>query len=237
MEGPLTFLGWPLRFVVDGAQALGFGPAGLIILVVPLIRILLYPIAHRQAAALDRLSALKPEITRIHTDLAGDREALQRELVGAYSTARVSPFGPLLLIVPQALALVSLYFAVAPEFGGSSSDLGLPPLAEPARVSLIGFGLVALYMAGFCGTLILSARRLSGEIGLATRILAIAVAAGALVALPITSVGLALYLAATAVCSLAQAALLYREFGPGGGDHLSGDVGAPPASPISSEAR
>lgn len=211
-SGPLDLLGWPFSFLVDGAAALGLGAAAIIVFLVALIRVALFPVAHHQARSLHVLGQISPRLREIHERLADDRQALRAELTSVYAEHRVTPFGVILSIIPQAIVLVGLYLALRPEINSAAPSDLLGDLADPARSSAVGIAMIVLYMAGFSATLWLSSKRTTGEVSRLTRAMMLAVPAGALAALPITSTGLALYLGATALTSLAQAYLLYRVF-------------------------
>lgn len=212
MPSGLDILAWPFGYLVDGALTLGLGAAGAICLCVAVVRCLLFGLSAHQARSHWVLARIRPQIAELHERHLTDPQGARAQLVELYATHRISPFGPILVIIPQALVLVGLYWALRPHFGDLSGVGFLGDLNAHATATPVGVGLIVGYVAGFCASMWISARRASADMSRFTYALMAAIPAGALLAWPIMTVGMALYLFATAATTLAQAVVLWRMF-------------------------
>lgn len=210
MPSGLDIIAWPFGFLVDGALTLGVGAAVTICLCVTVVRCILFPLSQHQARSQWVLAGLRPQVAQLHERYMTDAHGVREELVALYRAHRVSPFGAIAVIVPQAIALFGLYWAVRPHFLDMAGIDALGDLNAHALDGPAGICLIVAYVVGFCTAMWISAKRTTLDVSRFTYAFMAAVPAGALLAMPIMTVGMALYLAATAVTTLAQSIVLWR---------------------------
>lgn len=210
MSALLDALAWPFGFLVDGALTLGVGAAVAICLCVAVVRCVLFPLSLHQARSHWVLAGIQPQVAELQERYRHDPDGVREELVALYSAHRVSPFGFALVLIPQALVLVGLYWALREHFQDLSGIGALGDLNEPAHSHAVGIGLVVAYSVGFCASMWISMKRTSAEVSKLILAFMAAVPVGALIAMPVMNIGMALYLCATALVGIVQAVVLWR---------------------------
>ena len=102
---PLVFL---LQFLYGYVQNYGVA----IILMTVLIKILFWPLSRKSYKSMQQMKQLQPLITKIRTDYADDKEAMNREVMQLYKTYKVNPAGGCLPILVQIPVFFGLYQAL-----------------------------------------------------------------------------------------------------------------------------
>ncbi|MDF3047679.1 MAG: rane protein insertase [Candidatus Midichloriaceae bacterium] len=120
-----------------------FGVAILILTVV--IKLLLFPLAHKGFKGMNRLKELQPKMAALKEKYGNDATAFQRALLDMYKKEKVNPMGgclPILLQIPIFFALYKVLYVTiemrqAPFFGWIK-DLSVP---DPYTITNL-FGLI-----------------------------------------------------------------------------------------------
>lgn len=120
-----------------------FGVAILILTVV--IKLLLFPLAHKGFKGMNRLKELQPKMAALKEKYGNDASAFQRALLDMYKKEKVNPMGgclPILLQIPIFFALYKVLYVTiemrqAPFFGWIK-DLSVP---DPYTITNL-FGLI-----------------------------------------------------------------------------------------------
>ncbi|HEY1064384.1 MAG TPA: YidC/Oxa1 family membrane protein insertase [Candidatus Saccharimonadales bacterium] len=84
-----------------------FGLAIIIFTVV--VRLLLYPLVKKQLHHVKAMRKMQPELKAIKKKAAGNRQKEQMMVLELYKERGISPFGPILILIPQLIILIGLY--------------------------------------------------------------------------------------------------------------------------------
>lgn len=87
-----------------------FGLAIIIFTVV--VRLLLYPLVKRQLHHVKAMRKMQPELKAIKKKAAGNRQKEQLMVLELYKEKGISPFGPILVLIPQLVILIGLYIGL-----------------------------------------------------------------------------------------------------------------------------
>lgn len=112
------------------------GSYGLAIIILTiLVRLLLYPLSHKQMVSMAQMQKIQPRLKVIQEKFANDKERLQREMMQLYKEHNVNPLAgcfPLLVQIPIMIMLFQVLMSVQV---GSDTFLGLA-LEKSVQVSL-----------------------------------------------------------------------------------------------------
>lgn len=194
LEAPLAALEHPL------------GAGGAILALTVLVRLALLPLARRQARSVWMLRALAPVVGQL-IDRFPDPAEQRARLVALYARHRISPFGPVLLLIPQGLVFLGLYHVIATtDIGGAGAFGVIPSLAAPVWAQPGAWAVLIVAAASFDAAILVSARRAGADaFGWLSRITLIFVPIGMLASAYYLPAGLAVYLAASGLFGLGQA--------------------------------
>lgn len=84
-----------------------FGLAVIIFTVV--VRLLMWPLVKKQLHHVKAMRKLQPELKAIKKKAAGNRQKEQLMVLELYKEKGISPFGPIVVLIPQFLILIGLY--------------------------------------------------------------------------------------------------------------------------------
>ena len=123
-----------LLFVLKFFESLTHNWGVAIILLTVLVKLLLYPLSHKQMASMEAMRRIQPQIQELQKKYADDREKLGMEQMKLFQENKVNPFGgclPLLVQMPVWFALYrTLYSSFElyrePLIVGWISDLTQP---------------------------------------------------------------------------------------------------------------
>jgi YidC/Oxa1 family membrane protein insertase len=106
------WLGGISRFILRALRALygvlgNYGVAILVLTVV--VRLLLFPLAHRQAKSMKKMQLHKPAMDALKEKHGDDREAYSRELMGYMRENKINPAGGCLPLLFQFPIFIALY--------------------------------------------------------------------------------------------------------------------------------
>ena len=134
IAGPLAAL---LRFIYGWVGNYGLA----IIIVTILIKIVLWPLTAKSYRSMKEMQKLQPKVAKIREKYAGDREALNREIMRLYKTFKVNPLGgclPMLLQIPFFIAFYQVLDSLL-ELRGAPFILWINDLAAPERLGSLNF--------------------------------------------------------------------------------------------------
>lgn len=197
---------WPLTAPLALLEQIGLGAGAAIVCLTSLVRLALLPLARRQARGIWLLRGLAPTVGRI-IDAFPEPEEQRRRLVALYARHRVSPFGPILLLVPQALVFLGLYHVIATRALGEQPAFGvIGRLSDPVWRQPGAWVFLVAAAVLFDLALLVGHRRLHADaIGWLTRVTLVLLPLGTLLSGYYLPAGLAVYLAASAAFALLQA--------------------------------
>lgn len=121
------------------------GSYGLaIILLTVVVRLLMYPLSHKQMVSMTQMQKIQPRLKVIQEKYANDKERLQKEMMLLYKEHNVNPLSGCLPLIVQ-LPIMILLFRVLMNYNvANTSFLGLPleksvqiALAEAVSVPLV----------------------------------------------------------------------------------------------------
>jgi YidC/Oxa1 family membrane protein insertase len=110
-----------------------------------LIRLLLFPVAQKSFKSMEKIKKLQPEMKRIQTLYANDRQRMNMELAMLYKTRGVNPLSGCLPILLQLPVFIALYKAliVSIEMRQAPFVLWIADLSAPDMTSVFNlFGLL-----------------------------------------------------------------------------------------------
>ncbi|MDR1476561.1 MAG: membrane protein insertase YidC [Rickettsiales bacterium] len=116
-----------------------------IIIFTLLIRALLFPIAQKSFRSMEKMKKLQPEMKRIQTLYANDRQRMNMELAMLYKTSGVNPLSGCLPILLQLPVFIALYKAliISIEMRHAPFVLWIGDLSAPDTTSMFNlFGLL-----------------------------------------------------------------------------------------------
>ena len=139
-----------------------------IIVFTAFLRLLIFPIANKQYAAMNKMKKLQPEMKRLQEKHAEDKMKLQQEMMELYKREKANPITgclPILIQIPIFFALYKVLFVAiemrhAPFFGWikdlSAPDptsilnlFGLLPFTPPEYLAFVSIGVWPLLMGIF----------------------------------------------------------------------------------------
>jgi YidC/Oxa1 family membrane protein insertase len=139
-----------------------------IIVFTAFLRLLIFPIANKQYAAMNKMKKLQPEMKRLQEKHANDRMKLQQEMMELYKREKANPITgclPILIQIPIFFALYKVLFVAiemrhAPFFGwvkdlsapdptGIINLFGLLPFTPPEYLAFVDIGVWPLMMGVF----------------------------------------------------------------------------------------
>ena len=131
--GWFFFLTKPIFAVLHWLNAT-IGNMGIAIIALTLlIKAVLFPLAYKSYASMAKMKELQPEMEKIKERAAGDREKLQKEMMGLYKKEKVNPAAgclPILLQIPIFFSLYKVIFVTLElrhaDFFGPFNDLSAP---------------------------------------------------------------------------------------------------------------
>ena len=112
------------------------GSYGLaIILLTILVRLLLYPLSHKQMVSMAQMQKIQPRLKVIQEKFAHDKERLNKEMMQLYKENHVNPLAGCFPILVQIPIMIMLFQVLMNYQVGNNSFLGLP-LEKSVLVSL-----------------------------------------------------------------------------------------------------
>jgi YidC/Oxa1 family membrane protein insertase len=150
--GWFYFLTKPFFYALLWLKAV-IGNFGLAILAFTMgLRLLMFPIANKQYAAMNKMKALQPQMKALQERHANDRTRLNTELMELYRREKANPVAgclPILIQIPVFFALYKVLFVTiemrhAP-FYGWIKDLSAP---DPTNI-FTAFGLIPFELPAF----------------------------------------------------------------------------------------
>jgi YidC/Oxa1 family membrane protein insertase len=150
--GWFYFLTKPFFYILNWMQDI-LGNFGLAILAFTVVlRLLMFPLANKQFAAMAKLKKLQPEMVKLQERFANDRQRLNQEMMDLYKREKANPLSgclPILIQIPIFFALykvlfVSIEMRHAP-FYGWINDLSA---MDPTNMFTL-FGLIPITLPTF----------------------------------------------------------------------------------------
>ncbi|SNS16915.1 membrane protein insertase YidC [Antarctobacter heliothermus] len=131
--GWFFFLTKPIFAVLHWLNA-QIGNMGVAIIALTLLlKAILFPLAYKSYASMAKMKELQPEMEKIKERADGDREKLQKEMMGLYKKEKVNPAAgclPILLQIPIFFSLYKVIFVTLElrhaNFFGPFNDLSAP---------------------------------------------------------------------------------------------------------------
>ncbi len=131
--GWFYFLTKPLFFVLDYFFKL-LGNFGLAILLLTVcVKLIFFPLANKSYAAMSKMKALQPEMTKLRERHGNDRQKMNQEMMALYKREKVNPASgclPILVQIPVFFALYKVMFVTIEmrhqPFFGWIHDLSAP---------------------------------------------------------------------------------------------------------------
>jgi YidC/Oxa1 family membrane protein insertase len=152
---------WMLVFLRDLIGNMGLA----IIALTFIIKLVLFPLAHKSYVSMSKMKKLQPEMVKLKERAGDDKVKLQQEMMALYKKEKVNPAAgclPLLLQIPIFFSLYKVLFVTiemrhAPFFGWiqdlSAPDptsilqlFGLIPWEVPAILSIVSIGFWPIVM-------------------------------------------------------------------------------------------
>ncbi|MBC7332413.1 MAG: membrane protein insertase YidC [Synergistetes bacterium] len=114
------------------------GNAGLaIIILTVLVRLLLYPLMHKQLKSMQQIQKLQPRIKRLQEKYKNDKEKLNQELMKLYKEEGVNPASGCLPLLAQMPVLILLFRVLMSHKFDNPSFLWIKDLSKPDIVLLV----------------------------------------------------------------------------------------------------
>lgn len=114
------------------------GNAGLAIIILTiLVRLLLYPLMHKQLKSMQQIQKLQPRIRRLQEKYRNDKEKLNQELMKLYKEEGVNPASGCLPLLAQMPILILLFNVLMSHNFENPSFLWIKDLSKPDIVLLI----------------------------------------------------------------------------------------------------
>ena len=103
-----------------------------IIILTVMVRLVLWPVTHRQFRSAQAMTQLQPKIKELQRKYKNDKRKLQEETMKLYQEYRVNPFASCLPLLIQMPIFICLYYAIrfTPEIRTSSFWI-IPSLGKP----------------------------------------------------------------------------------------------------------
>ncbi|HUK76225.1 MAG TPA: membrane protein insertase YidC [Thermoleophilia bacterium] len=103
-----------------------------IIILTVMVRLVLWPVTHRQFRSAQAMTQLQPKIKELQRKYKSDKRKLQEETMKLYQEYRVNPFASCLPLLIQMPIFICLYYAIrfTPEIRTSSFWI-IPSLGKP----------------------------------------------------------------------------------------------------------
>jgi YidC/Oxa1 family membrane protein insertase len=147
-----------------------------IIVLTVLIKLLFIPLTRKSFQSMQQMQKLQPELKRLQERHAGDREALNREVMELYRRHKVNPLGGCLPMLLQMPIFIGLYNALLnavelrhASFGLWINDLSapdrLPPFPHPPLAMVAGYELRIPVLTLLMGVSMLLQQRMTPAAG------------------------------------------------------------------------
>ncbi len=131
-------------------QVVAFEDLGVaIILLTVLIRVILFPLFHKTVKHQRLTQELQPHIKKIQEDHKDNREAQTKAILDLYSSHKVNPFTPFLLLLIQLPILFALYKVFVTGFTEESFTFLYPFISAPTTINHYFLGVVNLQETNF----------------------------------------------------------------------------------------
>ncbi|MCD6362769.1 MAG: membrane protein insertase YidC [Synergistetes bacterium] len=118
------------------------GNSGLaIILLTVIIRLLLYPLTHKQLKSMQQMQRLQPRIKRLQEKYRNDKEKLNQELMRLYREEGVNPAAGCLPLLAQMPILILLFRVLMSYKFENPSFLWIKDLSKPDMILLALVGI------------------------------------------------------------------------------------------------
>ncbi len=142
-----TFLYQPLLnalvFLYATAAFRDLGVA--IILLTVFIRLILFPLFQKGVRHQAVMQRLQPEIKKIQTQHANDRERQAKEMMGLYKAHRLNPFSGIFILLVQLPVLIALYQVFSAASNPQALANGIYPFVQiPSVLNTTFLGLINL---------------------------------------------------------------------------------------------
>jgi YidC/Oxa1 family membrane protein insertase len=127
--GPFVDL---LRGILRGIHGVIGSWGWSIIILTVMVRLILWPVTHRQFRSAQAMTQLQPKIKELQRKYKSDKRKLQEETMKLYQEYRVNPFASCLPLLIQMPIFICLYYAIrfTPEIRTSSFWI-IPSLGKP----------------------------------------------------------------------------------------------------------
>src|SRR4030042_2027237 len=133
----------PLHFLLQYFNRFAHNYGVSIIILTVLIKIIFWPLTHKSFKSMKKMQKLQPRMAKIREKYKGDREQMQRELMGLYKTYKVNPMGgclPILIQIPVFFALYRI-LANSIELRHAPFMLWITDLSAPDRLLNFSFSI------------------------------------------------------------------------------------------------
>jgi YidC/Oxa1 family membrane protein insertase len=133
---PLLYV---LRFFYQYLHNYGFS----IILLTILVKIIFWPLTHKSYKSMKEMQKLQPRIAKIREKYKGNREQLNREMMGLYKTYKINPMSgclPMVIQIPVFFALFRI-LGSAIELRHAPFMLWIKDLSAPDRLFSFPFSI------------------------------------------------------------------------------------------------
>ena len=133
----------PLHFLLRYFNRFAHNYGVSIIILTVLIKIIFWPLSHKSFKSMKEMQKLQPLMAKIREKYKGDREQMQRELMGLYKTYKVNPMGgclPILIQIPVFFALYRI-LANSIELRHAPFMLWITDLSAPDRLLNFSFSI------------------------------------------------------------------------------------------------
>jgi YidC/Oxa1 family membrane protein insertase len=133
----------PLHFLLRYFNRFVHNYGVSIIILTILIKIIFWPLTHKSFKSMKEMQKLQPLMAKIREKYKGDREQMQRELMGLYKTYKVNPMGgclPILIQIPVFFALYRI-LANSIELRHTPFILWITDLSAPDRLLNFSFSI------------------------------------------------------------------------------------------------
>jgi YidC/Oxa1 family membrane protein insertase len=110
--GIFSIIAMALMWLLDFFHAYVANWGVAIILLTVVIKALFWPLTAKSYSSMEKMKKLQPHIVRIREKYAGDKEAMNREIMGLYKTYKVNPASGCVPILVQLPVFFGLYQAL-----------------------------------------------------------------------------------------------------------------------------
>ncbi len=144
-EGSIGFLGQTMQMLLAVLYNFTKSYGLAIILLTILVRVVLYPLTHKQNVSMKKMQELQPEMKRLQEKYANNKEKLQEETMKLYQKHKINPLAGCFPLLIQMPFLIGLFQGVQ----GWEALIGqpfliIPDLSAPYIPLVILTGLVTI---------------------------------------------------------------------------------------------